>query len=261
MIDCHTHLLPEMDDGSTAIENSIQNLRQMANGGIKSVICTTHYMRGRYQFTREEYTTRFRELENEVKHQQIPITLYPGAEVFICNGMVDDIIQNNLTLADSSYVLIETDLNSFPPDMQKNIYELLRKGFRPILAHAERYVSIMMKTHEAKEIMNRSVYIQINAASVIGGYGEKVKETVWKMLNKGWVHFLGSDHHAKSDYNAFFEAKEKIRQYIDETTTTLLTQSHPQAIINNQKVAFDYVIVHKAPKVQYRLKLFKSSER
>jgi protein-tyrosine phosphatase len=117
-----------------------------------------------------------------------------------------------------------------------------------------------MKTHEAKELINRNIYLQINAASVLGGYGDKVKDTAWKMLNKGWVHFLGSDHHARSEYASFSKAKLKISEYIDETTANLLTQTHPQAIINNEKIMFDYVIVHKAPRTKYRLKLFKHSE-
>lgn len=258
MIDCHTHLIPNIDDGSTSLESSIDALRQMAEGGIESVICTSHYMRGLYQFKHEDYTSKFKELETEIKHQNIPITILPGAEVYITSGIAEDIIKNKLTLADSSYVLIETDLNGFPPDLQKNIYELLRKGFRPVLAHAERYVPVMMKTHNVKELINRSVYIQINAASVVGGYGEKVKQTVWKMLNQGWVHFMGSDHHNKTDYGNFFQAKDKITRHIDEQTAEFLTRTHPQAILNNEKVSYDYVIVYRESKKKFPAKIIRS---
>jgi protein-tyrosine phosphatase len=212
-------------------------------------------MKGKYQFSHEEYTSKFRDLEAEVKHQNIQINLYPGAEVYLYNGVCEDIMKNKLTLADSSYVLIETDLNGFPADMQKNIYTLLRHGFKPILAHAERYVSVMMKSHEAKELINRSVYIQVNAASLLGGYGDKVKQTAWKLVNKGWVHFLGSDHHAKNDYTAFVKAKEKIIEHVDEKTANLLTVTHPKAILNNEKVDYDYVIVHKASRTRYHTKI------
>ena len=196
----------------------------MAAGGITSVICTTHYMKGRYEFTKESYRLKLNELETEVKHHNIPIKLYPGAEVYLTNSIAEDIKKHDLTLAGSNYVLIETNLNGFPADFHKNVYDLLRNGYKPILAHAERYVSIMNKTHEAKELINRNIYLQVNAASVIGGYGNKVKDTAWKMLNKGWMHLLGSDHHAKSDYTAFFRAKEKIIEHIDEKTAAILTE-------------------------------------
>jgi len=258
MIDCHTHIIPNIDDGSTSLESTVDALRQMVNGGIRSVICTSHYMRGLYQFKPETYQAKFRELEAEIKHQSIPVTIYPGAEVFVTQGITDDIKANKLTLADSSYVLIESDLNGFPPDFQKNIFTMLRAGYRPILAHAERYVPIMMKTHNAKELINRSVYIQINAASLVGGYGDKVKQTAWKLLNNGWVHFMGSDHHNKTDYKAFFQAKEKITQHIDKETAEFLTQTHPQAILNNTKVSYDYVIVYRDSRRRLPSKLFKS---
>ncbi|MFO7660472.1 MAG: CpsB/CapC family capsule biosynthesis tyrosine phosphatase [Candidatus Cloacimonadaceae bacterium] len=258
MIDCHTHIIPNIDDGSTSLESSLEALRQMADGGIKSVICTSHYMRGLYQFKPEDYTAKFRELEAEIKHQNIPITIYPGAEVFVTAGITEDIMANNLTLADSSYVLIESDLNGFPPDFQKNIYLMLRAGLRPILAHAERYVPVMMKTHNAKDMINRSVYIQINAASLVGGYGDKVKHTAWKLLNKGWVHFMGSDHHNKTDYKAFFQAKDKITAHIDSETAEFLTRTHPTAIIKNDKVSYEYVMVYRDSRKKFPSRLFKS---
>jgi protein-tyrosine phosphatase len=253
MIDCHTHILPNLDDGSTSIEKSINALRQMSSGGIKSVFCTSHFMTGVYQFNPNDYTAKFRELEAEVKHQEIPITLYPGAEIYLMAGIADEIAKNKLTLGDSSYILIETDLNGFPLDMQKNIFDLLRLGYKPILAHAERYVSVMMKSHEAKEMINRSVYIQISAPSVIGGYGEKVKQTVWKLLNKGWVHLMGSDHHTKTDYGAFFNAKDKIVEHIDQETADLITSTYPRAIINNEKIDYEYVFVQSLPKRKHHL--------
>jgi protein-tyrosine phosphatase len=257
MIDCHTHLIPGLDDGSADLESSIKAFRQMADGGIKSVICTTHYMRGLYQFDKDVYNSKFRELEQEIHHQNIPIHIYPGAEVFLVSGIGDDIREKNLTLAESSYILLETNLNGFPPDLHKILFELVRQGYKPILAHAERYVSVMAKSQEAKDIINRSVYIQVNAASIIGGYGEKVKDTVWKLLNKGWVHLLASDHHGKSDYNAFFAAKNKIIEHIDEQTAYLLTNKHPKSIINNTKIDFEYVYVQKPTSYKHRSGLSK----
>lgn len=243
MIDCHTHIIPGLDDGSKGMDSSIEAIRRMAEGGVSAVICTSHYMTGLYKFSAEEYQAKFRELEQEVKHQSIPVTLYPGAEVFLTAGIVEDIKKYNLTLAGSHYVLFETDLNSFPADMQKNIFELLREGFRPVLAHAERYVPVMMKSHEAQEMITRSVYIQMSAASVVGGYGEKVKQTAWKLLNNGWVHILASDYHAHTSYGAFFEARDKIIKHIDKDMADILTINHPQAVIDDEKIELEYVYI------------------
>ncbi len=248
MIDCHTHIIPNLDDGAASFESSLRAIGQMSEGGISSVILTSHYMRGLYQYSHEDYEAKFRELEAEVKHLGIPITLYPGAEVFLSPGIEEDIKKHGLTLAGSSYVLVETDLNGFPADMNRNIFELLRAGFKPILAHAERYVSVMTKSREAREMINHSVYIQVSAPSVIGGYGDKVKETAWKLLNNGWAHLLGSDHHCRSDYSAFFKARDKIIKHIDAQTAELLTMTHPQAVLDDRKMDFDYVFIQPSPK-------------
>lgn len=258
MIDCHAHLLPNIDDGSKSIEDSIKVLRQMAAGGIKSVICTSHYMKSHFQYKYEDYTARFRELEEEIKTQNIPIKIYTGAEVFLTPGISKDIKEQKLTLADSSYVLVETDLNGFPHDFYKNIYDLIKFGYKPVLAHGERYVSIMMKTHSIKELIKRGIYVQINSASLIGGYGEKVKHTAWKMMNKGWVHLLGSDEHIKGDYTSFFKARDKIVEHVDEATARLLTQTYPQAILTDEKIPLDYVIVHKENRRKFLDILFHS---
>ncbi len=256
MIDCHAHLIPNVDDGSKSIESSIVVLKQMSEGGIKSVICTSHYMKGHYQFKYENYMARFRELEAEIKIQGIPITIHTGAEVFLTPNISDDVKAQKLTLADSSYVLFETDLNGFPSDFHKNVYDLLRHGYRPILAHAERYVSVMMKTHTVKDLIKLNIYIQVNAASLIGGYGEKVKQTAWKLINQGRVHLLGSDEHIKGDYTSFFKARSKIAEHIDEQTAMLLTQTHPKAILVNEKIPFDYVTFYKNNKFSFLKSIF-----
>jgi protein-tyrosine phosphatase len=232
-----------MDDGSRSMEDSIKVIRNMAAGGISEIYCTPHYMRGRYQFEKSDYRVKYSELIEEVKHQQIPVTLYPGAEVFLINGITDDIKAKNLTMGDSNYVLVETELNGFPPDLYNNLYELLHKGYRPILAHAERYVSVMTRTHEVKHLIAKNIYIQMNAGSLMGGYGDKVKTTAWKLINKGWVHMLASDEHVRGENNAYFLAREKIVEHVDEKTAKLLTDSYPRCIIEKSRIPFSYVSV------------------
>lgn len=244
MIDIHTHLIPNIDDGSKSLESSIRQLKLMAEGGIQHVFCTVHYMRGLYQFERATYRYKFAELAAEVKKQEIPITLHPGAEVFLIKGIEEDIKEKKLTLGESSYVLVESELNGLPPDLYNILFDLLHRGYRPILAHAERYVSIMGRTREVKALIDKGIYIQINAGSLLGGYGAKIKTTAWKLVNKGWVHIIASDDHVRQDYDAFFKAKQKIVDHIDLQTANLLTRDYPRMIIENKKIPYTYVTVH-----------------
>jgi protein-tyrosine phosphatase len=256
MIDIHTHLIPNIDDGSKSLESSIRQLQLMAAGGIKHVFCTTHYMRGLYQFDKAGYRYKFAELVEEARKQNIPITLHPGAEVFLIKGIEDDIKEKKLTLGDSSYVLVESELNGLPPDFYNNLFDLLHKGYRPILAHAERYVSIMGRTREVKELIDKGIYIQVNAGSLLGGYGAKIKTTAWKLVNKGWVHIIASDDHVRQDYEAFFQVKQKIMDHVDSRTVNLLTHDYPQMILENKKIPYTYVSVH-VPRRKRKLRWLK----
>lgn len=245
MIDTHCHLLPQIDDGSTSFEISLEILRLMAEDGINQAFLTSHYLPSLYQYDRALYDEKFEELQSKVQKEGINITLHPGFEVFLNPNTLNDIERFNLTLGTSHYVLIESDLNGLPKDFYENVYPLLRNGYRPILAHAERYVSIMNKPHNAKLLMEKDIYLQINAGSILGQYGEKVRQTAWVLLNKGWAHLLSSDNHAQKPINLLTQAINLIKERIDEHTVQLLTQDFPQMIIDDEQIPLFYVYVQK----------------
>lgn len=243
MIDIHTHLIPNIDDGSVSLEASLNQLQSMAEFGVKRVYLTSHYFRGHYQYSRQDYDQRLAKVASAVQDRNIAIELVPGFEIFLLPNILADIKEQNLTLGNSSYILIESDLNGLPDDFYTNIYPLLRAGYRPILAHAERYVSIMRKPSLAESLSHRNVYCQTNAGSLLGVYGEKVKETGWKLVNNGWTHFLASDDHGRGTYYCLPEAYNEITQQIDEHTAELLCNSHPDAIYSGRTIPYHYVEV------------------
>jgi protein-tyrosine phosphatase len=227
------------------MDESLKQLKLMAAGGVTQVFLTSHYFRGHYHYTRDEYLSKFNELQQEARNQLIPIELIPGFEVFLQTGIEEDIVQHQLTLGDSSYVLIESELNGLPSDFYDNVYKILRKGYKPILAHAERYVSIMTKSSEAKDLVDRNMYIQVNAGSLTGLYGDKVQRTAWRLVDSGLAHFIGSDDHVRGPYDAFFQARNMISERIDNVTAELLFKTHSNAIMNNAKIPYRYVMVQK----------------
>ncbi len=244
MVDIHCHLLPGIDDGSTNLQSSMEQLRAMAAGGIRQVFLTSHYLKGHYEYPREDYDALLDSLRQAVQAEGLNSTLLPGFEIFIQPNILQDIQQNNLCMGDSRYLLIESDLNGLPNDFYSNVYPLLRAGYKPILAHAERYVSIMKSPKEARSLTERNIHIQVNAGSLLGGYGEKVRQTAWTLINYGWAHFLASDDHARGPYNAYFQAKQMICDQLDEHAAELITKFYPREIVENGNVPYSYVYVH-----------------
>ncbi|MDD2229156.1 MAG: capsular biosynthesis protein [Candidatus Cloacimonetes bacterium] len=244
MIDIHTHILPNIDDGAKDTLDSLAQLAQMEAGGVKRAYLTSHYFRGHYQYDRSEYDLKFEELKAKAKETNLNIELYPGFEIFLQSDILIDIKKHSLTMGNSPYLLIESELNGLPNDFYSNIYPLLRAGYKPILAHAERYVSIMRKPSIAESLTHRNLYIQTNAGSLLGHYGEKVMKTAWTLVNNGWTHFIASDDHVRGDYGAFFEAQTLIEERIDSYTAELLCKINPASIASGEAIPYQYVHVH-----------------
>ena len=177
MIDVHCHIIPNIDDGSKGEEQSLNQLLAMDSGGISHAFLTSHCFRGHYDYSREEYDTKLSALQEKLQEAGAKIKLLPGFEVYLQPNSLEDIQKFNLCMGDSNYVLIESDLNGLPEDFYNNIFPLLRAGYKPILAHAERYVSIMKSISSAKKLVERNMYIQVNSGSLMGQYGTKVQDT------------------------------------------------------------------------------------
>ncbi|MDZ4120925.1 MAG: CpsB/CapC family capsule biosynthesis tyrosine phosphatase, partial [Candidatus Cloacimonadaceae bacterium] len=197
---------------------------------------------GHYQYDRAEYNAKMNTLCQEAKHQGINLELLPGFEIFLQNGIEEDVVKHNLCLGDSSYILVETELNGLPSDFYENIFKLLRKGYKPILAHAERYVSLMNRPAKVEALIERDIYIQVNSGSLLGQYGNNVMNTAWDLVEHGYVHFLGSDDHVRSDYSSFFQARQSIEDSYDSYTADLLTLKNGTSVLNNKKVEYKYLL-------------------
>ena len=241
MIDVHCHLLPKIDDGSTSAEQSINQMRIMAAGGVTDAFLTTHYMSGVYHYERADYDAKLALMRGLAKNYGVEINLHPGFEVYLNSHILEDITSQKLTLGSSHYVLLESDLNGLDPDFYNDIYPLLRQGFRPVLAHAERYVSIMSKISKARELIEHDVYLQVNSGSLLGQYGEKVRQTAWLLVRNGWAHLLGSDDHGRSPYGSYFQAIDLLREDLDEQAVDLLTKDFPQMVLHDQIIPLKYV--------------------
>ncbi|MDD2210622.1 MAG: capsular biosynthesis protein [Candidatus Cloacimonetes bacterium] len=252
MIDIHCHIIPNIDDGSNGLDKSITQLENMERGGIKKVYLTSHYFRGHYYYSRAEYDSKMNALAQAAKQAGLDICLQSGFEIFIQPGICEDIKAKNLTLGDSPYVLIESELNGLPSDFYDNVYPLLRAGYKPILAHAERYVSIMKKPGRVRELNDKNIYVQTNAGALVGLYGEKVRQTAWTIIENGWSHFVASDDHVRGEYSAMFDAYELISDRIDEHTANLLCKEFPAAIASEEKIPYSYVHIHTLRKHHHR---------
>ena len=238
MIDIHTHILHNCDDGSNSLELSIKQITNMIDKGVTDIVLTPHYMNSYVQTDAKIINKQFKELLTATS--DLEINLHKGGEIFLNPGIVDK-IDEKLCIGNTSYVLVETNMGEFTQEIYEILFQLVRNGFKPILAHPERYNYIMNKPEMAEDFLHRNVYLQINAGSILGLYGNRIAKTAWYLIDNGFAHFIASDNHCKTDEYILPAAIEAIRDNIDDHTADLLSQKNPEKMLNNEKIKYFYL--------------------
>ncbi|MCD4830120.1 MAG: exopolysaccharide biosynthesis protein [Candidatus Cloacimonetes bacterium] len=250
MIDIHTHILPGIDDGAPDIETSVQAMRAAVDAGITDVVCTSHFLRGQYHNPRSITLPLMQELQALARKHDIPLKLHIGAEVMLDSTIPESIGELELFIADTHYVLVESEINAMPVNFLDLLFEIVRRGWKPVLAHPERYPAIMSNLSIAEDLLHRNVHLQINSGSLLGGYGGKVQETAWKMIERGCAHFLASDTHARGNENTLKKATELLTERFDAYTVELLTRINPAKLLADEPIDYVYLNLVKQPKQQ-----------
>ena len=235
MKDMHCHLLYGIDDGSKSIEESIEIIENASKQGITDIIITPHYIyNSNYICNNKDKTKLFNKLKREIKKKKIDINLYLGNEIYICNNLIELIKKKEVaTLNKSRYILIEFPLNNMYSNSKELIFELVRNGYVPILAHPERYK--IFKTHPEyiKEYLELGVLLQCNYMSLYNRYGFISKRIIKKFLKERYVTFLGSDNHHDKDYHIKKLRKDLIKIVKDEKYIDDILYNNVDKIIKN----------------------------
>lgn len=195
-IDIHSHILPGLDDGSENFEMSLRMLEMAAKEHIGEIILTPHYKPMRRNLPPEKIRQVFERLEEKKTAAGIPVKLYLGSEIYYSSEVISALREDKaLTMAGTPYVLTEFSPREDHTYIRDAVYSLLSEGYYPVLAHVERYASLMDKKTRVDELFDMGCYIQVNAASVTGSNGRESKQDVKWLLKREYVHFVGSDCH------------------------------------------------------------------
>jgi protein-tyrosine phosphatase len=196
LVDLHSHLLPGIDDGCENIEQSIELIREFEKLGRKKLITTPHIMGDYYRNTPEIILPKLEELRARVKLEGIDMQLEAAAEYYLDETLIHKLDNNEplLTIGDK-YVLFETSFLNSPTQLDSLIFKLKSNGYKPILAHPERYTYLINNFEKIDDIISRGVYFQVNINSLAGYYSKTSKELAEKLIDKGLVHFISSDCH------------------------------------------------------------------
>lgn len=195
-IDIHSHILPGVDDGARNAEESLAMLRIAVKEGIGQIIVTPHQKPDRHCVSGNGLMERMEELQSLAKTEGLDIRLHPGGEIFFRQGLADELSNGKLcTLAGSRYVLVEFFPDEHYDYIRDGLYSLLAAGYRPVVAHVERYIQINKSGERQAELLDMGCCYQVNAGSLTGSCGFGMKRTAWQLVKEEMVHFVATDAH------------------------------------------------------------------
>lgn len=222
--DVHTHILPGVDDGSPQTETSVAILRGLQQRGIRKVVFTPHIMPELYDFSEQNLRNRY---EDFVKALPPDITLQTKlcAEYFVDDTFIERIHDNMLCFDDRS-ILIEMSYFYRSRTIRESIFELNVAGYRPILAHPERYGYYQDCPADMDEVLNLNCRYQLNIQSLIGAYGLASVQLLEYLLDRNVYSFIASDIHQESQF-----------KYLDEVVVkSKYVESIKRLIKNNENL-------------------------
>ena len=225
MIDIHSHIIPNVDDGARSVEETFNILKEAQEAGFTDVILTSHFLLNYYETNAQELIFWKEKLQEVLKKQGTKINLHSGMEIYITNQM-EELLENKkiLTLANSRYMLIELPLATNVKYFDYVVYYLEAKGIKPIIAHPERYKCVQKDPDIVEEYIEKGCLIQCNYGSIVNLYGREAEKTIKTLLKKNQVHFLGSDvHRENGTYLIILDAIKEI------------TTINPKKILQNEE--------------------------
>ena len=272
-MDMHTHILPGIDDGSQTMEQTVNMLRQAYDEGVRVIVATPHYGIRNPGLTADKAREALSETQKKADEVTPGLKLILGCELFYSDGAIDSLERGEVpTMGGTKHVLIEFSTRDSKDRIYKCIREMTWKGFRPVIAHIERYKSLEGDIEAVRGLVEMGAAIQINCRSFLDGapvkeeeggtenrekkkglmglFGKQEKQTNrtefflerkgdWArtLLSEGLVHFIGSDcHDDVSRCPVYRKALEAMEGCCSEQILTDITKNNILKLIRNERI-------------------------
>lgn len=232
MIDLHSHILPELDDGSQSLEESLAMARLAVRSGVTVMVATPHCADDRAK----EVAAAWRLLREALRDTGIPLKLCLGMEIFGTPDTVRLLRAKRLfPLNGSRYPLIEFSFRSTGEEETRILRQVIRSGYRPLVAHPERYPYV----RENPELINLWVrmgcLLQVNRGSLMGRFGYGPQWMAEELMERGFVTAVATDAHSPQVRTPWMkDVQELLTQEYSPQLARRLLLSNPYRILKNE---------------------------
>ena len=234
MIDFHSHILPNVDDGSKSYEETKNLLVEARNIGINKIVSTSHYALKCFEVPEYKREKIIQELSEEENVPEIIL----GSEIFLTYNIIELLKEYKAsTINKTNYILFELPLREQFNNLNNMINILKENDYRLILAHPERYSLVHKNFDLLYQLREKGILFQCNYGSILGMYGLSAQMTIKKMLKNNLVDLLGSDvHKEKTIYPQIPKAINKISKLVSEEKLNDLIENNAEKILKGEDI-------------------------
>ncbi len=247
MIDFHSHIIWDIDDGSKDFKMSCDMIENSICQKVQGICATPHYIIDEQEIDKSVYKEKLNALKEKYSNK---INILSGIEVYINPNIPKYYKEEKIWgINNSRYVLIELPMRDYPLYTKDVFYELVILGAKPIIAHPERNLKIQQNVGLLTDLLDEGALAQMNAGSLTGMFGNHVKEFAEMLIKTNRIHMIGSDGHnnrsRKTDMLSAYETVGKLNkelyQWIEDNNIR---------IINNEEVVPLKILENKEKKLK-----------
>lgn len=237
MVDIHSHILPQVDDGSHSLDESIEMCRASSDDGVAVMVATPHAHDGVHQthdpaFLQQKVDELNRQLGGKPK-------IVIGCELRFTHALVSQICETRSapTIAGGPYALVEFPHAVIPPGSEHPLFELMSGRITPIIAHPERNMMLMSEPERFYELVSIGVLGQMDTGSILGQFGRKVQQAARVMLENGLIHFIASDcHNTRNRLPGLSAGVASTAEIVGEEYARAIADDNPAAVVEGRPI-------------------------
>jgi protein-tyrosine phosphatase len=235
-VDLHCHLLPGVDDGARTPEDALEMARALVDVGVSTVAVSPHARAGCAPV--EVCRERLVALRAALADASVPLALALGAE----NALVEDGFLESLgtpaarLVHQGPYVLVELPYAAPVPALPTLVFQMMRKGVIPLLAHPERCLELQ-RPGRAAEVVAMGARLQLDVGALSGRYGPVARRAARTLLDDGLYAVMATDLHAPAEARRWMDrALSDLRACAGEAALQRLFRDAPSRVLGGEAV-------------------------
>ncbi len=196
LVDIHCHLLPYVDDGAEHFTEACALLEEQISQGVRTICVTPHWRSAMFETSQQAVEAQFVRLQEEAAGRWPELRLYLGREYFCDSEFLDKMQQEALCpLGKGNTLLLEFSTRHPMDVICQRIAQVQQAGFQVLVAHVERYDAVWDELDAVDRLRRSGAWIQVNAGSILGRDGSKVKRFCKKLIKEDLIDVVASDAH------------------------------------------------------------------